>query len=57
MVESGADLADVETQDEFSVLDRAGRLQLPHEMLEGLGLDDNKVKLSVKDGQIVISKP
>jgi hypothetical protein len=39
------------------VLDRAGRLQLPHEMLEGLGLDDNKVKLSVKDGQIVISKP
>ncbi len=57
VVESGADLADVETQDEFSVLDRAGRLQLPHEMLEGLGLDDNKVKLSVKDGQIVISKP
>ena len=57
VVESGVDLADVETQDEYSVLDRAGRLQLPHEMLEGLGLDDNKVKLSVKDGQIVISKP
>ena len=57
VMESGSDLADVETQDEFSVLDRAGRLQLPHEMLEGLGLEDNKVKLSVKDGQIVISKP
>jgi len=55
--ESGADLAGEETQDEYSVLDRAGRLQLPHDMLEGLNLDDNKVKLSVKDGQIVISKP
>ena len=57
VTESGSDLADVETQDEFSVLDRAGRLQLPHEMLESLELTDNKVKLSVKDGQIVISKP
>ena len=57
VTESGSDLSDVETQDEFSVLDRAGRLQLPHEMLESLKLSDNKVKLSVKDGQIVISKP
>ena len=57
VTESGSDLSDVETQDEFSVLDRAGRLQLPHEMLESLNLSDNKVKLSVKDGQIVISKP
>ena len=57
VTESGSDLSDVETQDEFSVLDRAGRLQLPHEMLESLDLSDNKVKLSVKDGQIVISKP
>ena len=57
VTESGSDLSDVETQDEFSVLDRAGRLQLPHEMLESLELSDNKVKLSVKDGQIVISKP
>ena len=29
VTESGSDLSDVETQDEFSVLDRAGRLQLP----------------------------
>lgn len=48
---------DESSQDEYSILDRAGRLQLPREMLDSIGLDGNKVRLEVKDGQIVIAKP
>jgi ABC-type lipoprotein export system ATPase subunit len=55
--ESDIDWRSEDTQDEYAVLDRVGRLQLPQEMVAGLGLDDNKVKVFVKDGQIVISKP
>lgn len=42
-------------QEEFAVLDRAGRLQIPGTMLEEIGASGNKVKLEVKDGHIVIS--
>lgn len=42
-------------QEEYAVLDRAGRVQLPKEMLSEIGVDGNKVKLEVKDGRIVIS--
>ncbi len=48
---------DENSQDEYSILDRAGRLQLPREMLDSIGLSGNKVRLEVKDGQIVIAKP
>ena len=43
--------------DEFAVLDRAGRLQLPKEMLEQLALKNNRVQLEMVDGKIVISAP
>ncbi len=46
-----------DTQEEFAVLDRAGRLQIPPELLSGLGIDGNKVKLELKDGHIIIAKP
>ncbi len=46
-----------ETQEEYAVLDRAGRLQIPRELLDGLGIDGNKVKLEMKDGRIIIEKP
>ncbi|MGN1069534.1 MAG: ATP-binding cassette domain-containing protein [Candidatus Fimadaptatus sp.] len=46
-----------DTHEEFAVLDRAGRLQIPREMLSQLGIDGNKVKLEVRDGQIVVEKP
>lgn len=42
-------------QEEYAVLDRAGRVQLPKEMLSEIGVGDNKVKLEVKDGKIIIS--
>lgn len=46
-----------ETQDEFAVLDRAGRLQIPSELLKEMGMSGNKVKLGVVDGKIIIEKP
>ena len=42
-----------ETHDEYVVLDTAGRLQIPREYLEQLGIK-GKVKVDLVDGQIVI---
>lgn len=51
------DWHDAETQDEFAILDRAGRIQLPREMLDGMQLKDNKVRLVLQDGKIVLENP
>ena len=55
--ESGVSLMDVDTQDEYVVLDKAGRLQLPAALLADMDLKDNKVKVSSRDGEIIVSKP
>lgn len=55
--ESNIDWRLEDTQDEYVVLDKANRLQIPEELLKNLNLTDNKVKLSVKDGEIIITKP
>ena len=54
--EENAAIADWE-QEEFAVLDRAGRLQIPRELLDEMNLTDNKVRIQMKDGQIVIENP
>ena len=46
-----------ETQDEFVVLDRAGRIQIPREMLSQLQVEGNKLRMEMKDGHIVIQAP
>ncbi len=46
-----------ETQEEFAILDRAGRIQLPQEMLAGMKLKDNKVRVTIVDGKIVLENP
>ena len=46
---------DVMTQEEFTVMDRANRLQIPAQMLQEIGAKGNKVKLEVVDGRIVIA--
>ena len=46
-----------ESQEEYVVLDRAGRLQIPREMLESIGVTGNKVCLELEDGKIVIAAP
>ncbi|MCR4989335.1 MAG: ABC transporter ATP-binding protein [Lachnospiraceae bacterium] len=46
-----------ETQDEYVVMDKAHRLQIPQELIDELDLKDNKVKITYKDGNILITKP
>ena len=45
-----------DSHDEYSVLDKAGRVQLNQELLEAAGIDTNKVKIRVEDGQVIITK-
>lgn len=49
-----SDLANDTDKEEYSILDRAGRLQLPKELLEQCGIQSNRVKVEYKDGQIII---
>ena len=44
-----------DSHDEFAILDRAGRVQLPREYLERLGIHGNKVRLELVDGKIIVS--
>lgn len=44
-------------QQEYIILDRVGRLQLPHEMLEKMEIKDNKVILEFVEDKIVITAP
>ena len=46
-----------DTQEEYVVLDRANRLQIPKELIDEMKLDDNKVRIGFKDDHIEISKP
>ncbi len=46
-----------EVQDEYAVMDKAGRLQLPRDMLQKLGVSGNRVRMEMRDGEIVIMKP
>ena len=57
LADIGAFTEETVTQDEFAVLDRAGRLQIPREILEQMNIRDNKVKLTYQDGKIIIEKP
>ena len=46
-----------ETQEEFAVLDQAGRVQIPADLLEKLGVEGNKIRMEYEDGKIVITAP
>ena len=57
-MESLAATMDTEaTQDEFAVLDRAGRLQIPRDLLAQMNLAGNKVHIEARDGGIFIRPP
>lgn len=45
-----------ETQEEFAILDRAGRIQLTKDILQQAGIKGNRVKLEAKDGKIIITQ-
>lgn len=46
-----------DVQDEYAVLDRANRLQVPKEMLEKIGHSGNRLKVSMQDGKIILEAP
>ncbi len=41
-------------QEEYAVLDKAGRVQIPRELLDEAGIEGNKVKIELNDGKIVL---
>ncbi|MCQ2538902.1 MAG: ABC transporter ATP-binding protein [Acetatifactor sp.] len=43
-----------DSHEEYSVLDRAHRVQLTAEMLEAAGITSNKVKIQIEDGKVII---
>lgn len=54
--ESNINWLEEETQDEYVVLDKANRLQIPAELIKELNLDGNKVRLSHENGKLIITK-
>lgn len=53
--EAAVNWREEETQDEYAILDKAGRVQIPREFLNSLKLDGNKVKVELKDGKVILS--
>lgn len=44
------------TQDEYAILDKAGRVQIPEEILAEAGITGNRVKISCENGKVIIEK-
>lgn len=44
------------THEEYSILDKFGRVQLPEKMMEEAGIEGKKVRLEVVDGNIVVKR-
>lgn len=43
------------SHEEYAIIDRFGRVQIPSEMLKEIGVENNRVKMEIIDGKIVIS--
>ncbi len=54
-IDSFTEVHDV--QDEYAVLDRAGRLQIPREMLDRIDHTGNRLRVSMQDGRIILDAP
>ena len=55
--EVNIDWRNEDTQEEYVVMDKAGRVQIPKDVLERLNDSGNKLKLEMQDGKIVITAP
>lgn len=55
--EINVDWRNEDTQEEYVIVDKAGRVQIPRDMLDQMGLKDNKVSLEFKDGRVMINAP
>ncbi len=45
------------SHEEFAILDRNGRVQIPQEYLAQMGVDGNRVKLEIRDGKLIVEAP
>lgn len=53
-----ANISQADTHVEFSVIDRAGRLQIPEDYLLAIGLsNNNKIRVELEDKKIVLTPP
>lgn len=50
----GVNWSEEDTQEEYAILDRAGRLQIPRHMMEEAGIQGNKVRMEVVDGKVIL---
>ena len=55
--EAAIDWRAEDTQEEYAIVDRAGRVQIPRDILSSMNLQDNKVKLELSEGKVIISSP
>lgn len=46
-----------ETQEEYAIVDRNGRVQIPPDMLSHLNLSDNKVIIEMQGNEVIIKRP
>jgi len=46
-----------EPHNEYAILDKAGRVQIPRELLDSIGVKGNKISLTLEDGKIVVGAP
>lgn len=53
--ESSINWREEETQDEYVIMDKAGRIQIPRELAGMLRTGGNKVKVELQDGKVVLS--
>ena len=49
--------APVDSHNEYAVLDRAGRVQIPRELLESIGVKGNKLHIEVENGKLILAAP
>ena len=55
--ETNIDWRQEETQEEYSIVDRVGRVQIPADLLQEMKLKGNKVRVVLHEGKVVISSP
>ncbi len=55
--ETDIDWRKEDTQEEYSIVDKAGRVQIPADLLEEMKLSGNKVRVAIQEGKVVISSP
>ncbi|MNE92858.1 hypothetical protein D3C80_1906360 [compost metagenome] len=54
-IEQGLAQSEEDTHVEYAILDKAGRLQVPRNYLESINVRNNKVRLELEEGKIIMT--